>query len=415
MKHALFLLAFAVTAGAQPIVGPEVVSTPLALNNYTASLAAPTVAMAQDKRGVAIAWSMQNADHRNRVYVARLDAGGELSGAVHEIAPAAPGVVDAMYPSLAASPAGSGFTVAWMEFPQSSPIIATGAVCRLDAELRPSPSMGLARSIMTITSAPVVRAGRSTWITMGGDVWQLKDDGYPLGPVPAGFVASDMAVSSSDVPLFAGSRTASKTDYTCKADVGCVVGGGPFKGYCYESCRIYTTVSTYTLDVASLSAATASVTYSFASEAQPAVRSDGDGAMVVWFSGPPDTGGNVVAATVQQGSDFPAAALRPVVLGTFGRGGGLTRPDIATDGQHWLVVWHTVLDDRARDVVGAAIDGSGAITPLSIAASSADEHDPSVIALGGGVFLVAYEKFANGERRIAGRFVAFRTRGRAVR
>ena len=46
--------------------------------------------------------------------------------------------------------------------------------------------------------------------------------------------------------------------------------------------------------------------------------------------------------------------------------------------------------------------------------SSADERDPSVLALGGGTFLVAYEKMVGFERRIAGRFVTF-GRHRAAR
>jgi hypothetical protein len=55
------------------------------------------------------------------------------------------------------------------------------------------------------------------------------------------------------------------------------------------------------------------------------------------------------------------------------------------------------------------------VFPLSIATSLADERDPSVIALGEGRFLVAYEKDSDGDRRIAGRFVTFESRSRAVR
>ena len=55
------------------------------------------------------------------------------------------------------------------------------------------------------------------------------------------------------------------------------------------------------------------------------------------------------------------------------------------------------------------------VTFLPIATSSADERDPSIIALGDGRFLVAYEKIAGSERRLAGRFVDFGNRRRAVR
>jgi hypothetical protein len=60
------------------------------------------------------------------------------------------------------------------------------------------------------------------------------------------------------------------------------------------------------------------------------------------------------------------------------------------------------------------IDRDGKITPLAIAASSADERDPSVIFVSGGTFLVAYETYTDGVRRIGGRFVTFPTHRRPV-
>jgi len=52
---------------------------------------------------------------------------------------------------------------------------------------------------------------------------------------------------------------------------------------------------------------------------------------------------------------------------------------------------------------------------MSIATSPVDERDPSVLAVGNGRFLVAYEKIGGGDRRLAGRFIDFEPRRRTVR
>ena len=101
-------------------------------------------------------------------------------------------------------------------------------------------------------------------------------------------------------------------------------------------------------------------------------------------------------------------------LAAFAGDSGQTRPDIAADGQRYIVVWREQTAMRNHDVVGMAIDHDGRQTPFSIATSSADERDPSVLSLGGGTFFVAYEKMVGFERRIAGRFVTF-GRHRAAR
>jgi hypothetical protein len=114
-------------------------------------------------------------------------------------------------------------------------------------------------------------------------------------------------------------------------------------------------------------------------------------------------------------ADFPTAVNQFRFIGNFGPDGGATRADIAGDGERYVVVWRTATSDGSHDVVGASIDRAGNIIPLSIATSTADERDPSVISMGDGTFLVAYEKLSDGQRRIAGRFVTFDPRGRAVR
>jgi|SRR5438132_7837304 len=66
-------------------------------------------------------------------------------------------------------------------------------------------------------------------------------------------------------------------------------------------------------------------------------------------------------------------------------------------------------------IVGASIDRSGNVAYMSIATSPVDERDPSVLAVGNGRFLVAYEKIGGGDRRLAGRFIDFEPRRRTVR
>ena len=139
--------------------------------------------------------------------------------------------------------------------------------------------------------------------------------------------------------------------------------------------------------------------------------------MLVWLNGAHGLGGDVVLSRLLPSSftDFQTAVNQFRIIGRFGPEGGTTRPDIASDGERYVVVWRTALSDGTHDIVGASIDRAGNIIPLSIATSTADERDPSVISLGDGTFLVAYEKLSDGQRQIAGRFVTFDPRARAVR
>jgi len=104
------------------------------------------------------------------------------------------------------------------------------------------------------------------------------------------------------------------------------------------------------------------------------------------------------------------------VLGTFGPDSDPTRPDIATDGERYVVVWRSATADGWHDILGASIDRAGNVVPFSIAtAVTDDERDPSIVAVSHGRFLVAYDKWSESQRRLAGRFVTFPSRLRAVR
>ncbi len=332
---------------------------------------------------------------------------------------ASDGSANAMLPSLAPSASGTGFTLAWTEMPIGSSM-ARAFITQLDAELKPSkPVMLLRPADGPLTAPPIVRSGNGTWVTMSGLIWPIEPDGSVKGLFGAGMLVSDMEARGADAPQIVGSHNVvTKTTYTCKPEVGCTVGGGPFKGYCYEWCRIYEDHYSYEMQLASsLYAATTTKTFPFgSSDAQPALGSDGRDVLVAWFNGPLTSSGDVVAVRLPLSSfsDFGGEAAPPRILGSFGADFGATRPDIAADDQRYLVVWRSRSLAGDHDIVGASVDRQGQVIPLSIATSAADERDPSVIALGDGIFLVAYEKINAGERRIAGRFVTF-GRARPVR
>jgi hypothetical protein len=185
--------------------------------------------------------------------------------------------------------------------------------------------------------------------------------------------------------------------------------------YCAESCRLY--LFNYEIQFVSLYDVSTSYTFNFDSQSVPAIRSDGHDVLASWFVGNEAKGGSVAAAHLDPArfTDFPRVIPAFQIIGNFGPDIGATRPDIASDGDRYVVVWRTGLPDGSHDIVGASVDRSGRVIPLSIATSPDDERDPSVVAIGNGRFLVAYDKLSNGERRIAGKFVTFENRTRAVR
>jgi hypothetical protein len=416
---ASLLLLQSLAAFAQPVMSDEVVSDPIPLRNPLLTIAVPAVSLAHDQVGVAMAWTMRNAAGVDRIYVTRLDAGGHVRGSIREVPRswADYDSVSAAYPSLAPSAGGSGFVLAWIELPLVPSATTRRAVyCRLDAQMNPSAPAVVTELSDQNTPTPILaRTAKETWLTVAGSVWQLRRDGSLDARIVSGLLASDMA-ATSDYPRLVSSRPV-QSGFTCMAQAGCRVGGGPFNGYCYDRCRI--PQFSYAVQLVALFSKSSEVTFTFGSDAQPAVQSDdGRGLMIAWFSGQQVSGGQVVAARLDALDDitFHERLAHPDVLGFFGGDIGPTRPDIATDGERSLIVWRTRAASGDHNVVGASIDGAGRITPLVIADSAADERDPSVIATGADTFLVAYEKLeVNGERRIAGRFISFAGRKRAVR
>jgi hypothetical protein len=406
-KLLLALVLFQAVDVSAQTVSAEIASGPLPFTNLRSSLPAPSVAMAKDRTGVAIAWVMGIAAG-DRISVVRLDATGHFTGQVQSI-PASSDSLDVIGPSIAAAPRGDGFTLAWLETSASIPSVTRAAYCRLDRDLKPSTPPVLAIVPSAATGPAIVRSGKTTtWISAGGSLWELGDDGSLSAPLNAGMNATDMTVAT-DFPQIAG------------------VNHAGFGLICPPECRRGGRISActcplapplaYSVQFTSLYSVSASKAFDFDSDAAPAIRGDGRDVALVWLYGTHTNGGSVVMSRLHPPSftDFPTAIDQYQIIGSFGPEGGQTRPDIAADGERYVVVWRTAMRDGSHDVVGASIDRAGNVIPLSIATSAADERDPSIIAMGNGIFLVAYEKFSDGQRRIAGRIVTFETRTRAVR
>jgi len=390
MRAALFVIAVTVslTVFAQPVIGPEITSLPSEHITHL-NIAVPGVAMAKDRDGVAIAWAQRSGDGFNVINVARIDRRGYVEGSIHELPRYTRSFADA--PSIAALPSGHGFTIGWSE--------STIAVyCQLAADLTPlSPPRVFASSVAA--TPVIVRSGQETWITAAGIVGRINDDGSLGAQYGNGKPASDITEIGEFPQLVSSQRIATVDDSVC----GCArVGAGPFRGLC--PCPIFR--FTYGLEVVSLFSFSHNATFPFDSEIQPAVLNNGREILVAWFRGSENNGGDVVLT----GDDF----AKPKVLGPFGPDIGQTRADIATDGSRTLVVWRTAMRDTTHDIIGAIVDAEGNVSYIDIATSESDERDPSIIAIEPGVFLVAYEKVSYGERRIAGRFITFPMKRRAL-
>jgi|GEM_PF-700546 len=411
MRKLLFavLLFQAVNAFGQTI-SAEISSDPLPAALST-SFAVPAIAMARDRTGVAIAWAGDG-----RISVVRLDATGHFTGPVRRIeATSSADPVAGAAPSLAAAPGGDGFILTWVQLHLVNVALKEGAFCRLDAGLNPS-APALLPLAPPVSSPPIARSGKTTtWITEDRMAWRIRSDGSLDSPLYAGVAATDMAVAN-DFPQMISSNTVRNASFICNAaQSGCTNSSREAGWTCTESCRLYS--STYEIQFVSLYDIVTSYTFKFDSQSVPAIRSDGRDVLASWFVGDEAKGGWVAAAHLDPARFIDFARVIPafLVIGNVGPDSGPTRPDIASDGERYVVVWRAATANGSHDIAGASIDRAGTVIPFSIATSPDDERDPSVVAIGNGRFLVAYDKLSNGERRIAGRFVTFENRTRAVR
>jgi hypothetical protein len=388
-------------------ISAEISSSPIPFANMGSLVPAPAVPMAKDRTGVAIAW-MVPASIGDRISVVRLDATGHFTGQVQAIPTASSEPIYVAGPSIAAVPRGDGFTLAWLEIVSFSPALSRAVYCRLDRDLKPSAPVVLTAIRQPITTPAIVRVNKTTWISAGTSAWELRDDGSLSAPIDTGIPATDMTVAT-DFPQIVSLGHTTVTPVcppTCH---------GIFH-FVLCACQLIPT-TTSSLQFTSLYGASVAKAFDFDTDAVPAIHGDGRDVALVWLNGAHGKGGDVVMSHISPPSftDFPTAVNQFRVIGSFAPDPGPTRADIASDGERYVVVWRTATSDGSHDIAGASIDRAGNIIPLAIATSTADERDPSVISLGNGTFLVAYEKFSDAQRRIAGRIVTFDPRARAVR
>jgi len=413
MRKILFaiLLLHPIGASAQPTISAEVASDPLPFQATPLGFAAPAVAMASDRFGVAIAWVMRSPNGDDRISVGRLDATGHFTGFVHTVPVLSQvGPIEAITPSLAPATNGEGFTLAWLEVTPTNSRSAQVVYCNLTANLKASTPVALPSPARAVSSPAIVRSRRTTWISANSYVWQIRDDGSINGPLDAGVGASDMTVAT-DFPQIVSGQRVTIDPRTCSPGGGCNVG---FRGWC--TCSPFHPF--YSMQFIDLYTASLTKNFDFDSDSVPAIGSNNSNVIMAWFQGMQRTGGAVVTINLKQSAfkDFPNAADHWQSIGQVDPDLGYTRPDIASDDERYVVVWRTSRGTIAsHDIIGASIDRAGNVIPLSIATSPDDERDPSVVALGNGRFLVAYDKVNDGERRIAGRFVTFENRSHAVR
>jgi len=408
MRKLIFaILLFSAISAFGQTIGAEVDSGPLPFTNRPSSLPVPAVAMAKDRTGVAIAWLMPS-EIGDRISVVRLDATGHFMGKVRSI-PALSDSIHATAPSIAALPHGDGFTLAWLETSSTASSVTRAVYCRLDRDLNPS-AISLLTIVPSVLIGPaIVRTGKSTWISAGSSAWQLRDDGSAGPSLDLGVAATDMTVAT-DFPQIVALRHNFGNTFACLPNPGCVRDG--FFKIC--TCPVQV-AKTSALFFTSLYSVTNSKDFDFDTTA--AIGSDGRDVALAWFNSDYTKGGSVVMTRLlpPSFSNFPAAVNEYRVIGSFAGDIGPTRPDIASDGERYVVVWRTATTAGSHDIAGASIDRDGKIIPLSIATSAADERDPSVVSMGDGRFLVAYEKDVDGDRHIAGRFITFESRVHSVR
>jgi hypothetical protein len=266
----------------------------------------------------------------------------------------------------------------------------------------------------TLQSPVIVRSGASTWITANNLVWQLRADGSFGVPLQSALPASDM-VANAPWPRLVGA-TKAVSIHKCSSNLSCRAVGGPFKGYCYNTptCRIDIETG-YALQFMAIYTTFQSVPFTFESEAQPAIASDGRDVLIAWFRGTQATGGEVVVDRFSELVNFDVVTQNPQEIGTFGPDNMPVRADVATDGERYVIVWQSRTPAFDHDIVAAALDRAGHVTRYTIASSSDDERNPSVIATRDGAFLIAYEKISGADRRIAHQFITFDGRSRTVR
>jgi len=336
-----------------PILGPQILSAPQPL---PASTSQPALSVAPAAGGASIAWAAD--DH---IYVAMLSLEGRIAPQPTELQASQP-----TPPSIV--PFRGGYLVAWsnLALPEQAVLV------KLSQDLRP-----IAETRMAGRSAEVRSDGTFAWLLVDGNGFPVSDDGGGLALGGRVFVGDDLAVVGSALPPLVSHEVQSCFGHFNFCPPGLYAVTIAWRNTVYQ---IPTGTNTFPASLAF------------------------DGRTLLSAYHIPDAFGSASGAVrvFAFGAGSP-----PILIGGYIDPQWRPRPSIATDGERFVVVWRSWHPDD-YDVAGAVIDPvTFHVTPLSIAASSADEREPGVAAIAPGRFLITYTVSTGDERRLAARFLDF--------
>lgn len=366
-------------------MGPEIASDPLGASLPVTEFAAPAIRLISDGGGYILTWSALGDDQRTHVYAGRLDATAHLvPGSVRAMPAWMGGDVDAGSLSVARV-AGGGYIASWLEVERgsTSPRVA---LTSLDGSLNPQAP----RIMTTQCSAPplLLRRGDQVLLAACTLLYTMDRNAQVVDVADLHLIADDLAV-------------------TAAGNVGII---GHVSSHQVINCTFFKCFSppivndTYTVTMIWLYRATLMPqTLRHLSTYSTAIASAGGGFLIVWTDATAESGGTLFATRndepfLEDARPIEIAALHPDTAPPLPR-----QPQLASDGQRYVVVWQD-----QHDIFGAVVDpGAKSAVPFTVSATAAAETEPSIVAAGNGAFLVAYNTTFNGQRRIAGRFVTF--------
>lgn len=372
----LALLFSAFAAAAQPVVGPEIASAPLA---GTFEPAPP--ALINSEGEFVMAWSEAGSDGLSRVHVAKLDTTGHVTGAVRVLS-ADDASRHAVRPAITATPL--GYLVAWVE--ETIDRRYSGVVvCPLDRTLVPlrEPSyFALGTSVLLASSGDRIFVALYSSLYPVDALGRSSATVYNLSPGTTELIVTPTRI------LTLGQWSAYIPPFFCRT-------------FCNP-------IPQYNLQVVDVFRATTLNTFGFFSDLGAALAFDGTTLFVVWYDGSAAEGGAV--RFVPLVPSFDIRFDKTMVVGTFPPDKGyVAKPRLVSDGVHFLIVWE-LRNGAGHDLMGALVTGDTVGAPFTIARGASL---PSLVPVSPGRFLVAYETNDAAGRHIAGRFIDVTSRRRA--
>jgi hypothetical protein len=369
MRALVLALLLPALANAQPVVGPEISSAPFFSFGPAVDEPTPALGIVRSGSGFALTWAAVDASGRSRVFVALLNA--EATTLSTRVLPALEAASDAFHPAIASH--GAGFLVAWTEIGSNEPrgVVATA---RLDSS---GTVIGSPRQLTPGLMAPIVHwTGADYYIGTGSILWAVSADGSNTRAFNQGVMIDSISGTASQVVV--GGHSIGVEAYLC------------FHG-CPPPHAVYVAQIVLVGDC--------STSWSFAPPPSLGTTAsfDGQNYLVVW----PDNDGTLRAFRV--GADCKSLEARDALLvDHFFSGGRMTStPQPAWDGSRFLVVYQS----SPSEIRGAFLHDGESDPPFVVANGSV--RRPSVIDVGAGKFLVAYEMQSAEGTQLAGRFIDF--------